>query len=171
MARMWGWPASGGPLVNLAADFLGWQKTPRNPISSEAAAVLDKKFPPDWPEIEYFSALGYVEDFNYLFTTRPRDGYQCATVLGALVAHLSRDTVTLASADTKDLPVIDPNWLTDPTDVAVAIATFKRLRQALASNALHHPIIADNKEYFPGTKASEYGLCLCRKDGTRDLGQ
>ncbi|KAK2035782.1 GMC oxidoreductase [Colletotrichum somersetense] len=140
-----------GPLTNPVADLLGWEKTPRNLISLEAAAVLDNKFPPDWPEIEYFSAPGYVGDFSNLFTTQPRDGYQYSTILGALVAPLSRGTVTLASADTKDLPLIDPNWLTDPTDVAVAIATFKRLRQAFASTAMH-PILADDKEYFPGTK-------------------
>ncbi|KAK1977732.1 GMC oxidoreductase [Colletotrichum cereale] len=138
-----------GPLTNPVADFLGWEKTPRNLISSEAAAVLDSEFPPDWPEIEYFSAPGYVGDFSNLLTTQPKDGYQYATILGALVAPLSRGTVTLASADTKDLPLIDPNWLTDPTDVAVAIAAFKRLRQAFASNAMR-PVLADHKEYFPG---------------------
>ncbi|EFQ27331.1 GMC oxidoreductase [Colletotrichum graminicola] len=138
-----------GPLTNPIADFLGWEKTPRDLISAEAAAVLDNEFPPDWPEIEYLSAPGYVGDFSNLLTTQPKDGYQYATILGALVAPLSRGTVTLASADTQDLPLINPNWLTDPTDVAVAIATFKRMRQAFASNSMR-PVLADNKEYFPG---------------------
>ncbi|KZL64076.1 gmc oxidoreductase [Colletotrichum incanum] len=140
-----------GPLTNPVCDFLGWEKTPRDLISAEAAAVLDNEFPPDWPEVEYLGAPGYVGDFSNLLLTQPKDGYQYATILGGLVAPLSRGTVTLASADTKDLPLIDPKWLTDPTDVAVAIATFKRLRQAFASSAMR-PVLADNKEYFPGPK-------------------
>ncbi|KAL2879764.1 hypothetical protein SGCOL_004807 [Colletotrichum sp. CLE4] len=140
-----------GPLTNPVCDFLGWEKTPRDLISSDAAAVLDSNFPADWPEIEYLTAPGYVGDFANLLLTQPKDGYQYATILGGLVAPMSRGTVTLASADTKDLPLIDPKWLTDPTDVAVAVATFKRLRQAFASNAMK-PVLADNKEYFPGAK-------------------
>ncbi|TDZ14567.1 Dehydrogenase patE [Colletotrichum orbiculare MAFF 240422] len=138
-----------GPLTNPVCDFLGWEKTPRGLISDDAAAVLDAEFPPDWPEIEYLTAPGYVGDFANLLLTQPRDGFQYATILGGLVAPLSRGTVTLASADTKDLPLIDPNWLTDPTDVSVAVATFKRLRQAFASNAMR-PVLADSKEYYPG---------------------
>lgn len=138
-----------GPLSNPVCDFLGWEKTPRNLIPSSAASVLDSNFPADWPEIEYLTAPGYVGDFSNLLLTQPKDGYQYATILGGLVAPLSRGTVTLASADAKDLPLIDPKWLTDPTDVAVALATFKRLRQVFATNAMK-PVLADTKEYFPG---------------------
>ncbi|GKT52256.1 dehydrogenase patE [Colletotrichum spaethianum] len=172
-----------GPLTNPVCDFLGWEKTPRDLISAEAAAVLDNEFPPDWPEIEYLTAPGYVGDFANLLLTQPKDGYQYATILGGLVAPLSKGTVTLASADTKDLPLIDPKWLTDPTDVAVAIATFKRLRQAFASNAMR-PVLADNKEYFPGSKVETdaqilqnirntvmtiwHASCTCRMGKTDD---
>lgn len=138
-----------GPLTNPVCDFLGWEKAPRDLISDEAASVLDAEFPADWPEIEYLTAPGYVGNFANLLLTQPRDGFQYATILGGLVAPLSRGTVTLASADTKDLPLIDPNWLTDPTDVSVALATYKRLRQAFNSNAMR-PVLADRKEYYPG---------------------
>ncbi|KAF6810379.1 versicolorin b synthase [Colletotrichum musicola] len=138
-----------GPLTNPVCDFLGWEKTPRDLISDEAASVLDAEFPADWPEIEYLTAPGYVGNFANLLLTQPKDGFQYATILGGLVAPLSRGTVTLASADTKDLPLIDPNWLTDPTDVSVALATYKRLRQAFNSNAMR-PVLADRKEYYPG---------------------
>lgn len=72
-----------------------------------------------------------------------------ATILGGLVAPLSRGTVTLASNDTKDLPLIDPNWLTDPTDKNQALAIYKRLRAAFAADAMKG-VLADDKEYFPG---------------------
>lgn len=49
----------------------------------------------------------------------------------------------------RDQPLIDPNWLTSKTDIEVAIAGFKRLRQILET-----PVLQDNiaigPEYFPG---------------------
>ncbi|KAK4183404.1 gmc oxidoreductase [Podospora australis] len=138
-----------GVLANPVCDFLGWEKLPRNRISRAAARILDATFPPDWPEVEFLSAAGYVGDFSNLFTTQPKDGFMYATILGGLVAPLSRGTVTLRSADTADLPLIDPRWLTDPTDISVAIGLYKRLREAFDSDAMQ-PVLADKKEYFPG---------------------
>jgi choline dehydrogenase-like flavoprotein len=69
--------------------------------------------------------------------------------MAALVAPLSRGTVTISSADTDDLPVVDPKWLTDPADQEVAIAAYKRVRQAFASKAMA-VVLADPVEYFPG---------------------
>ncbi|KAK4640614.1 hypothetical protein QC761_601080 [Podospora bellae-mahoneyi] len=138
-----------GPLTNPVCDFLGWEKVPRELIPKDTSTILDGQFPPDWPEVEYLTAPGYVGDFSNLFTTQPKDGYMYATILGGLVAPMSRGTVTLKSADTKDLPLIDPKWLTDPTDQEVAVALYKRLRQAFASKAMKG-VLADTKEYFPG---------------------
>lgn len=138
-----------GVLTNPVCDFLGWEKIPRKLISKQAAEVLNTGFPDDWPEVEFLSAAGYVGDFSNLFTTQPKDGFMYATILGGLVAPLSRGTVKLRSADTSDLPLIDPRWLTDPTDVSVAIGLYKRLRQAFDSDAMQ-PVLAEDKEYFPG---------------------
>jgi len=141
-----------GLLTNPVCDYLGWEKTPRHLVSKKAAQVLDKKFPADWPEIEYLSAPGYVGDFGNLLKSQPKDGYMYATILGGLVAPLSRGTVTLKSGDTKDLPIINPNWLTDPVDVEVAIAIYKRLREVFKAKAFKHVLIGAD-EYFPGYKA------------------
>ncbi|KAJ5033354.1 uncharacterized protein L3040_008472 [Drepanopeziza brunnea f. sp. 'multigermtubi'] len=139
-----------GPLTNPVCDYLGWEKVPsalKNGFSSAAKSDL-ASFPADWPEIEYLSAPGYVGDFSSLPTTQPKDGYQYATILAAIVAPLSRGTVTLASASADDLPIIDPKWLTSPTDQAVAIAAYKRVRAAFASQAMAPVLIGG--EYFPG---------------------
>jgi choline dehydrogenase-like flavoprotein len=69
--------------------------------------------------------------------------------MAALVAPLSRGTVTISSANTDDLPIVDPKWLTDPADQQVAIAAYKRVRQAFASKAMA-AVLADPVEYFPG---------------------
>ena len=47
-----------------------------------------------------------------------------------------------------DPPLINPNWLTDPTDVQVAIAAYKRVRELFATSALAPVLIGP--EYFPG---------------------
>lgn len=137
-----------GPLTNPVCDFLAWEKAPRDLLSSEAAAALSQ-FPASWPEIEYLSAPGYIGDFSNLFTTQPNDGFQYASILGALVAPLSRGQVTLTSASTAQLPAIDPGWLTDPTDQALAVAAYKRMRQAFATDAMRAGL-AEAEEYFPG---------------------
>ncbi|KAF2997155.1 hypothetical protein E8E13_005383 [Curvularia kusanoi] len=137
-----------GPLTNPVCDYLAWEKAPRNLLTPAATAVLDQ-YPASWPDIEYLSAPGYIGDFSNLLTTQPKDGYQYASILGALVAPLSRGTVTLESASVDQLPSIDPGWLTDPTDQSVAIAVYKRIRQAFATDAMKRGL-ADTTEYFPG---------------------
>ena len=99
--------------------------------------------------MKYLVAPGYVGNLSNPFTTQPKNGYQYATIMGALVAPLSRGTVTLRSSDTKDLPLINPNWLTHLADVDVAIAIYKRLRAAFATDAMSE-ILLGGEEYFPG---------------------
>ncbi|KAI7773760.1 hypothetical protein LA080_009898 [Diaporthe eres] len=145
-------PFHEGPLTNPVCDFLGWEKAPRANITTSAATALDQ-LPGSWPEIEYLSAPGYVGAFTNLFTTQPNDGYQYATILAALVAPQSRGTVTISSSDVADLPIVDPRWLTDPTDQSVAVAAYRRTRQAFGSGAMR-PVLADTAEYFPGAEVS-----------------
>ncbi|EMR85826.1 hypothetical protein ACHAPC_007602 [Botrytis cinerea] len=143
-----------GPLTNPICDYLGWEKLPSSLRDSFSSSTLNDlaQFPPDWPEIEYLSGAGYVGDFASLPTTQPRDGYQYATILSALVAPLSRGTVTLASTSASDLPIINPSWLTSPTDQAVAVAAYKRVRAAFSSKFMAPVLIG--QEYFPGPSVS-----------------
>lgn len=137
-----------GPLTNPVCDFLGWEKAPRNLISPTAASVLNT-YPSSWPEIEYLSGPGYIGNFQSLLLQQPKDGYQYATILAALVAPQSRGTVTLASDSAYTLPVVNPNWLTSPVDQSVAVAAYKRIRAAFKSEGMA-PVLADPKEYWPG---------------------
>ncbi|QIX00622.1 hypothetical protein AMS68_006139 [Peltaster fructicola] len=140
-----------GVLTNPVCDFLGWEKVPQALRQTLPQSILDDlaTFPDDWPEIEYISAPGYVGDFANLFASQPKDGYQYATILGTLVAPLSRGNVTIKSKDTNDLPIIQPNWLDHPSDQAVMVAAYKRVRQAFASNFMAATLV-DRTEYFPG---------------------
>lgn len=87
-------------------------------------------------------------NISNLLKDQPKDGYQYASMLGVLVAPLSRGNVTLKSSDTSDLPIINPNWLGDSADQETAISMFKRIRAAFHSDAMSPVIIG--KEYYPG---------------------
>ncbi|KAL5349091.1 hypothetical protein ACLOAV_005379 [Pseudogymnoascus australis] len=144
-----------GILTNSGGDFFAWEKLP----SASRAALPDSdrkalaSFPADWPEIEYLTVGGYMGD-NVDYTTNPVDGSNYAAVVAALVAPLSRGTVSICSNDTSDAPLIDPRWLTHPTDRAVAIAAQKRLRELFATKAMKNVIVGERA--FPAaTKGNE----------------
>lgn len=65
-----------------------------------------------------------------------------------LLTPLSRGNITLASADMSDAPLINPNWLTHPTDQQVAVAAFKRGRQFFNTTAIEPILIGE--ELLPG---------------------
>ncbi|MCO5566001.1 hypothetical protein L7F22_019676 [Adiantum nelumboides] len=144
-----------GPLTNNVADMLAWERiNPATLVSIGASKLLT--YPSDWPFLEAFSAPGAVGDFGNLLATNAEmgaDGSRFSTILMALVAPQSRGTVTLASKDTSDLPIIDPAWLTDPVDQKVAIYAFKRARQYFAAKAMAPILVGDAKtaEVLPGS--------------------
>ena len=61
----------------------------------------------------------------------------------------SRGNVSITSAEMSDPPLINPNYLSTQSDVEVAIAIFKRLRQAWAVHALAANLTIGN-EFYPG---------------------
>ncbi|GAB1204290.1 hypothetical protein APSETT445_002940 [Aspergillus pseudonomiae] len=141
-----------GPLTNPVADYLAWEKIPdslRTKFTSQTLKDL-ATFTSDWPEAEYISGAGYMGAVSNLLTDQPKDGYQYASMLGVLITPTSRGNVTLKSADTSDLPIINPNWLDTKSDQEVAVAMFKRIRQAFQSEAMAPAVIGE--EYNPGNR-------------------
>ncbi|MEI9852700.1 MAG: GMC oxidoreductase [Sphingomonas sp.] len=69
------------------------------------------------------------------------------TLLANLLRPRSRGTVTLASADPADDPVIDLNWLSDPQDLAVLVKGLRYLRTVLGTAPLASVV---RQELFPG---------------------
>ena len=100
---------------------IGWEKLPASSrLNLSATALSDlSHFPADWPEIEYVAFAGDL--------CQPPANTQPFGV--ALVAPLSRGNVTIVSADTKDRPLISPNWLTSITDREVGVQAFRRARK------------------------------------------
>ncbi|KAJ0419908.1 hypothetical protein BJY00DRAFT_324111 [Aspergillus carlsbadensis] len=140
-----------GPFKNSVSDLLAWEKIPdelRRVFSPETLQALSQ-FPDDWPEVEYISAPGFLGNISNLKADQPDDGCQYASIIGVLVAPTSRGTVTLRTADTADLPLINLNLLDTKSDQEVVMAMFKRMREILASQAMEPVVIGD--EYFPGS--------------------
>ncbi|KAE8354563.1 hypothetical protein BDV28DRAFT_147020 [Aspergillus coremiiformis] len=138
-----------GPLTSSGADYLAWEKIPES-LRSQFTPQTQKdlaSFPSDWPEAEYIPGAGYVGSAN-LLNSQPDDGYERASILGIVITPTSRGNVTLKSADTSDLPIINPNWLDTQSDQEVAVAIFKRIRQAFQSDAMAPAVIGD--EVNPG---------------------
>ncbi|KAI1412206.1 choline dehydrogenase [Hypoxylon sp. FL1857] len=157
-----------GPLTNQGCEYMAFEKLPRDLISKEACDALSE-LPASWPDLEYLSGDAYSGDFASPFFRAAADGYPTdkydyASIIAAPAAPRSRGSVTIKSAEVTDLPVIDPNWLTDPIDIEVAIAAYKRIRAVFASDTLRG-ILADPVEYFPGpaVQTDEQLLATIRK--------
>lgn len=121
-----------GPLTIGGIEFLGWEKLPfqyRSQPTHSTQKALNATFPPDWPDLEFLPASGVLGYQRNYATEDPEDGYDYATVATALVSPLSRGNITINSTNMASPPLINPNYLTHPADIEVAIAAFKRQRQ------------------------------------------
>ena len=140
-----------GSLAAFGAGYYGWEKIPppyRSNLSSTALAAL-ATFPSDWPELEWLPISAYLGYQTNRQTEDPRDGYNYATINPGIIAPLSRGNVTIASADMTDPPILNPNWLSDPTDQELAVESFKRSRE-IWSVLERYNVTVGTDEYLPG---------------------
>ena len=72
----------------------------------------------------------------------------CSQLL--LLHHFPAETSLISSPDTADQPLINPNWLTHPTDQQVAVAAYKRTREVFSTPVMHQIIVGP--EIYPGTQ-------------------
>ncbi|CAG7918653.1 unnamed protein product [Penicillium olsonii] len=143
-----------GTLSIFGPGYYGWEKLPNSLRSklTRASRLALSSFPPDWPELEWLPTGGFSGYNLNKVTADPKDGHQYATISGALVATLSRGTVRLAGPSMSTPPLIDPQWLADPTDMDLAVQLFQRQRQMWAE--LANLGVAEQEEYFPGINVS-----------------
>lgn len=137
-----------GALTNPGSDFVAQEKIPRDMVSQNAADALSE-LPESWPDVEYMSIDAHIGNYATPMFGTPLDGFNYAGILVSPTAPRSRGSVTITSADASELPIIDPNWFSDPIDVEVAIAGYKRARAVFATNAIQN-ILVDKNEFFPG---------------------
>jgi choline dehydrogenase len=141
-----------GILTNGQSDYLGWENVPdslRSSFSNTAISDLST-FPSDWPEVGYEISSAPFGTPSFSTPEHPIDvGY----IQPVLLTPFSRGNISISSADTSDPPLINPNWLTHPTDQAVAIAAFKRARELFATTTMR-PILV-GEELLPGAAVPE----------------
>ncbi|EUC39829.1 GMC oxidoreductase [Bipolaris oryzae ATCC 44560] len=138
-----------GPLTTNVAEFLAWERMPSSANLSQSTWDKLLSFPEDWPHIEYFPAAAHIGEFNIPWLDQPKDGKMYASIIAALAAPLSRGNISLASASPARSPLVNPNWLTHPGDVEVAIAMYKRIRKIFNTDVVRS-IRASDAEYWPG---------------------
>ncbi len=146
--------SASGPLSGIGPGFYGWEKLPepyRGELSQASRDAL-ASFPADWPELEWLPSGSYGGRNRNRQTSDPRNGYNYATLSTALIAPLSRGSIRLAGPSMATHPIIDPAWLTDPTDEALALQGFKRQRQIWS--IFVELGIADPVEAFPGANVT-----------------
>jgi choline dehydrogenase len=109
--------------------YIAFEKLPTSSRAGFSArtTTLLASLPDDAPEIEYLAG-SFAGTGNGVTTI--------GDLSAAVLNPFSRGSVTLSSADITSPPVIDMGWLTDPADAEVAVAAFKRLRQAWSSPLL-----------------------------------
>ena len=136
-----------GILTNTGGDFLAFEKLPIGSVSTGTRKALDDAYGPDWPDVEYIDIDAYFGD-KLLPPPVDTIGKNFAALLPGLTAPFSRGNVTIVSNDTSVLPVVSPNWLTDPRDREVLIAAFRRVRQLWATKSMQGVITGP--EAYPG---------------------
>ncbi|KAK5136462.1 hypothetical protein LTR08_003107 [Meristemomyces frigidus] len=135
-----------GPLTNVGSDYVAFGKvsnlTSAN-LSVTARKALSDNFPSDWPDAEWFATSAF-------FGTGigPPDDKNYGSIAVGLLSPLSRGNLTISSPNMADAPIINPNWLTDPTDQEVAVAAFKFARSVFHTKALKPIVIGE--ESWPG---------------------
>lgn len=135
-----------GPLAG-PPGLIGFERISDNKPALLTNATLDalEAYPEDWPQVEYLTQNG-ASGFNRNYRTAdPEDGFNYAAVSVVVVSPFSRGNITISSPDASVQPTINPNWLTAPEDVDIAVAGFKRVRE-LWSNIN----VTIGEEYLPG---------------------
>lgn len=142
-----------GPLTAPGFGILGFEVLSASAKASFSnatqAALAAAGFPADWPEFEYLGLDGILAGWHSADDQNTPDGGNYGSIGGSLLAPLSRGTISISSADMKDPPVIDPNWLSHPADQELAVYLFKRIRSAWAASS-----ITIGSEYKPGASVS-----------------
>lgn len=142
-----------GPLTYIA-DFLGWEKISQLPdyrskLSQSTLDALDK-FPADWPEVEHITVDAYIGNFKFPLLQQPLDGKHYVSIIGAMVAPLSRGNITLKSSDPLHAPAINPNWLSDPVDQELSVQWYRRMREVFRTDPVKSQLVEVGTEKWPG---------------------
>ena len=116
----------------------------------EAVAFVDSGVRPTAgvPDLQMFILpMGYPENQDQPGVHLP-DSAPSLTLMPTMIYPESRGTVRLASTDPFTAPLIDPNYLAEPRDVATLVAGMELVRESLAHQAITREV---GREMLPGS--------------------
>jgi choline dehydrogenase len=120
--------------LQILGDTIKWVRKREGRITSsiaESGAFFSTETTTDRPDIQLIFVAGMVDD--HARKLHLGHGFSCHTTV--LRPH-SRGTVSLASPDPKDSPLIDPQFLADPRDRQTMLDGARKMHEILASEAL-----------------------------------
>ena len=115
-----------------------------------------------WPDIQFHLGLGSGIEAG---VTKLR--HAGVTLNSAYLRPRSRGTVRLAAADPRAMPLIDPNYWSDPHDRTMALAGLRMAREILRQPALRPFILAERMpgpELVSDTELAAYAARTCKTD-------
>jgi choline dehydrogenase len=126
---------------------------------TEAGGFLKTDPSLDVPDVELCTLPLLFDDGGRDLALMRHDGYSCHV---GCIRPKSRGTVSLASANPADPPIIDLNMLSHPDDMKCMIAGIRLVRKILAAPAFDK---YRKEEYFPGQHVqSDEALAQAIKD-------
>jgi choline dehydrogenase-like flavoprotein len=129
--------------IRHALQWLIYKRGPATATVSQGGAFVRSNSEVRSPDIQIHMEPAYVvwsEGESKKIQSVPGHGI---TLISVNVRPRSRGAVTLTSRDIRDTPTVDPNYLSDPYDLAVSTAGFRQLRRILAQPELARYIVAE----------------------------
>lgn len=110
----------------------------------------------DVPDLQMFILpMGYPENQDQPGLHLPVDSALSLTLLPTMIYPESRGTLRLASTDPFAAPLIDPNYLAEPRDLATLVAGMELVRETLTHPAISREV---GREVLPGPDVKAAGL-------------
>ena len=124
----------------------------------EAVAFVDSgvRSGIDVPDLQMFILpMGYPENQDQPGLHLPVDSARSLTLMPTMIYPQSRGTVRLASTNPFTAPLIDPNYLAEPQDLATLVAGMELVRETVAHSAITRLV---GREVLPGSAQKGSGL-------------
>lgn len=135
----------GWPMIKAGLQYLLFRSGPVTTTGVETCAFYDPDGNNGAPTIQMFCVPTVYLDRDVMGTD-PGDG---VTINSLLLRPKGRGSVTLASADPFENPIVDTQIFVHPDDLRLTIAGFRFARRVLAQSPMRDLI---DKEIFPGAE-------------------
>ena len=133
----------GWPMIKAGLQYLMFKSGPVSTTGVETCAFYDPDGNNDRPTIQMFCVPTVYLDRDVM-GTEPRDG---VTINSLLLRPKARGSVTLASKDPFENPIVDTQIFGHPDDLRLTMAGFRFARTVLDASPMRDLI---EKEIFPG---------------------